>query len=260
VIIGGAGPGSGRALSRRFAREGCRIVISDIDEEGGWALADSIRSEGGKAMFRLSDTSGLDSIRELFRVAERKFGGVDIMVHNASAPYRPDGSLLHWIDTLKVDLLGALMATEVAIEAMERRGGGSIVLFSSTSAIGHGYKPSASAAYDIAKAGVVRLATMMAPLEERLNIRVNCIAPDWIAVPEVRAFWDPLTPEQRRMVGAPQRLTSVEEIAEAVVRLSTDENLSGRVMVWWSDEEAGLIPACDPGYNRLEPYPIRVAD
>jgi len=63
-----------------------------------------------------------------------------------------------------------------------------------------------------------------------------------------------LTPEQRRAGGVPATLTTLDEIAGAVLRLITDEALSGRVLVWWSGQPPGLIPLGDPGYASLEPF------
>jgi NAD(P)-dependent dehydrogenase (short-subunit alcohol dehydrogenase family) len=89
-------------------------------------------------------------------------------------------------------------------------------------------------------------------LGPRDQIRVNCLAPGWIASEQVRAYWEPLTAEQRKARGAPSRLLTLDEVAGAVFRLATDESLSGRVMVWWSEDEPRLIPFGDRGYERLE--------
>jgi len=174
-------------------------------------------------------------------------------VNNASAPYRPGEPLEHWLDTVQTDLLGALYGTRLAIDAMRRRGGGAIVNISSTSALGHGRrKPGGSPAYDVAKVGVLRLTTMLGWLYEREHIRVNCLAPDWIATEELRAYVDSLTPEQREQEGVPATLTTLGEIADAVTRLATDESLAGRVLVWWSDDRPRFLPWGDPGYTALE--------
>lgn len=136
-------------------------------------------------------------------------------------------------------------------EAMRRRGGGAIVNFGSTSAVGHGRKHSSSAPYDAAKAGIARLTTTLAWRREE-NIRVNCIVPDWVATEEVKSYVDSLPAEERAPNGVPEVLTTVDEIAGAVLRRATDETLAGRVMVWWSGEKAGLIPLGDLGYEKLE--------
>jgi NAD(P)-dependent dehydrogenase (short-subunit alcohol dehydrogenase family) len=173
-------------------------------------------------------------------------------VNNASAPYPPQGPLKRWFDAIQVDLLGAMWGTLHGIEAMRRRGGGAIVNIGSTSALGHGRKHSNSPGYDVAKAGVTRLTTTLAWLREQENIRVNCLVPDWVASPEVQTYFDSLTPEQRKAQGVPAVLTRLDEIAEAVVRLVTDESLAGRILVFASGREPRLIPWEDPGYAALE--------
>jgi len=86
------------------------------------------------------------------------------------------------------------------------------------------------------------------------NIRVNCLAPGWIATDEVRLYWETLTPPERIECGAPSRLLSVDQISDAVVRLAADRSLMGRVLVWWSeDEEPRLIKWGDRGYCEFEP-------
>jgi hypothetical protein len=93
---------------------------------------------------------------------------------------------------------------------------------------------------------------MLASLGPTDHIRVNCIVPDWVAVPELKAYFDSLTPEQRRADGVPSRLTTLDEISAAVVKLAADESLSGRVLVWWSEDSPRLIAWGDPGYVTLE--------
>jgi NAD(P)-dependent dehydrogenase (short-subunit alcohol dehydrogenase family) len=178
---------------------------------------------------------------------------LDVLVNNASAPYRPADPLGHWLEAVQVDLLGAMYTTLAGISAMQRGGGGAIVNIGSTSAMGHGRKHSGSPAYDVAKAGVTRLTTTLGWLADRYKIRVNCLVPDWVATPEVKSFFDALTPEERREKGVPAALTTLDEIADTIVQLATDETLAGRVVVWWSGEPRRLIPLGDPGYARLDP-------
>jgi NAD(P)-dependent dehydrogenase (short-subunit alcohol dehydrogenase family) len=125
-----------------------------------------------------------------------------------------------------------------------------IVNIGSTSALPHGN--SKAPGYDVAKMGVIRLTTALGWLGEREGIRVNCLVPDWVASPEVKAYFETLTPEQRKRGGVPDVLTSLEEIADAVVELVSDDKLAGRVMIWWSGQPRRLIRVGDPGYERLE--------
>ncbi|PYR67964.1 MAG: hypothetical protein DMF88_11040 [Acidobacteria bacterium] len=228
-------------------------MVSDILESGARDTVRRITSEGGQAVAFKTDVRVEEEVRSLIAFSETTFGGLDVIVNNASAPYRPGEPLEHWLDTVQTDLLGALYGTRLAIDAMRRRGGGAIVNISSTSALGHGRrKPGGSLAYDVAKVGVLRLTTMLGWLYEREHIRVNCLAPDWIATEELRAYVDSLTPEQREQEGVPATLTTLGEIADAVTRLATDESLAGRVLVWWSDDRPRFLPWGDPGYTALE--------
>jgi NAD(P)-dependent dehydrogenase (short-subunit alcohol dehydrogenase family) len=255
IVTGSGGPGCGRAVARRLARDGCAVVVSDIKDTGAAETLRLIEADGGRAALQHANVRVESEVETLIAFAERTFGGLDIVVNNASAPYRPGEPMEHWTEILEADLLGPMNAVLYARPALRRRGGGVIINFGSTSAVGHGYKHCPVAAYDVAKAGVMRLTTALAVLQKSEGIRVNCIVPDWVATPEVKEYWDALTPEQRREQGVPAVLTSLDEIADAVVELITDERLAGRVMVSWSGKQRALIPVGDPGYARLEVTP-----
>lgn len=257
VIVTGAGAnGCGRAIARRFAKDGAAVVVSDINPDGGQETVRRIEAEGGRAVFLQANVRVEEQVRHLIGFAEKTFGGLSVLVNNASGPYRPAEPLEYWMDTVETDLLGTMYATRCAIDAMRRGGGGAIVNMSSISAVWHGRgKKGGTPAYDLAKAGVIRLTTGLGWLGETERIRVNCLAPGWIASEEVRSFWEAMTPAQRAEQGAPSRLLELDEVADAVVRLATDESLYGRVMVWWSDDSPGLIPWGDRGYANLDKLP-----
>ena len=252
IVTGAGGGGSGQAEALRLAREGVSVVVNEINEAGGRETVRLIETNGGCAAFFRADVGNQQEVRALIQFAETTFGGLDILINNASAPFGPQGPLEHWFDAIQVDLLGAMWGTFHAIEAMRRRGGGAIVNIGSTSAIGHGRKHSKSPGYEVAKAGVIRLTTTLGWLQEKEKIRVNCLVPSWVATPEVKTFWEGMTTQQRLEWYAPDTLISLSELAGAVIRLITDEALAGRVMVWWNGEPPRLIPAGDPGYAALE--------
>ncbi len=255
VATGSGGGGGGRAIALRLAREGAAVMVSDVDESGGEETLRLLRSAGARAAFCRADVAREDEVRELFAKAEAEFGGVDLLVNNASAPFAPGAPMAEWLHTINVDLVGALHATRFAVEAMRRRGGGAIVNISSTSALCHGRRRPQGAAYDVAKVGLLRLTTALASLSETDNIRVNCLLPDWIATPEVKAYFDQLPPEQKGRDGVPVVLTSLDEIGDALVALAMNATLAGRALVIWSGGARGLIPFGDPGYASLEPEP-----
>lgn len=255
IVTGSGGVGAGRAIAWKFASEGAHVLVTDINEAGAHESGALIEASGGRATVYPADLTRENDVRALVAFAEERFGRLDILVNSASSGlFHPDQPLAFWNEIIAVDLLGTLWATRFAIEAMRRAGGGAIVNVSSTSALAHGRLGggNGSPSYDVAKIGVLRLTTMLGFLGAKENIRVNCIAPDWIAVPELQRYFDSLTPEQLRANGVPARLTSLDEIAAAVLKLATDESLYGRVLVWWSDDPPGLIAQGDRGYSALQ--------
>jgi len=252
IVTGAGGGGCGRVIARRLAREGCRVVVSDIDECGAQETVRLIASEKGQAISVRCDVSREEDLKNLFAVAEKTFGGVDIVVNNAG-PGHGAGPLDDWLETIEATLLSAMCGTLLGIEALRRRGGGAIVNVGSTSALGHGRKHSPWPAYDIAKAGVMRLTTTLGFLKERENIRVNCLVPAWMASEEVAAYVNSLgSAQEREARGVPKTLITLDQAADAVIRLITDESLAGRLYVYWNDEPPRLIADEDRGYSVFE--------
>jgi len=255
IVTGAGGNGCGRAIACHFAREGASVVIAELSEAGMRATASTIEAAGGRFATFPTDVGNESEVRALFAFAEKTYGGVDVLVNNASAAVFPEKSLDDWFANLRVDLLGAMYCTRHGIEAMRRRGGGAIVNIGSTSALPHGdvraHGPSASG-YNTAKAGVIRLTTTLTWIGAKEAIRVNCLVPHWIATDHIKAVVAGMTPEQRRDSAVPDVLITPDEVAEAVLRLATDKSLAGRIMVWFGGRPPQLIPFADPGYARLD--------
>jgi NAD(P)-dependent dehydrogenase (short-subunit alcohol dehydrogenase family) len=249
VVTGGGGSGCGRSIAARFAKDEARIVVSDIDEEGGLETVRGIERNGGRAAFFQADVRKESEVKRLVSFAEATFGGLSVLVNNASAPHG-DASMDSWMGSLETDLLGAMYATRWAIEAMRRGHGGAIVNIASISALWHGRNsPGGIPGYDVAKAGMIRMTTRLAALAETDDIRVNCLAPGWIATAEVLRYWQSLTPTERTARRVPARLLTTDQISDAVVRLAENRSLAGRVLVWWSEDEPRLITWGDRGYR-----------
>ena len=251
IVTGSGGGGTGRAVARRFAREGAAVVVTDVKEAGGEETVALIAAEGGRATFRQADVRNESEVRGLVDFAEKTFGGLDVLVNNASSP-DGYGLLTGWADAVNLEIMAPMYATLAAIEAMRRRGGGAIVNIGSTSALGHGRKHSSWPAYDVGKMAQMRLTTTLGRLRDSDNIRVNCLVPAWIASPGPKEYWESLTPDQRRERGVPETLLSLEEVADAILRLATDETLFGRIMVWWNGQPPKLIVPGDQGFGALE--------
>jgi len=254
VVTGAGGSGCGRAIAARFANAGALVVVSDINEAGGHDTVRLIEGRGGRAAFCRTDVRKESQVSDLISFAETTFGGVTVLVNNASAPHGGEG-IADWMEAVETDLLGTIYATRWAIEAMRRGGGGSIVNIASISALWHGRNtPGGFPGYDVAKVGMIRMTTRLASLAEKDNIRVNCLAPGWIATDEVREYWESLTPAERIECRMPSRLISVDLISEAVMRLAADRSLMGRVLLWWSEDEPRLIKWGDRGYREFEAF------
>jgi len=257
IVTGGGGSGCGRAIATTFAERGAAVVVSDINDAGGQETVRLIEQRGGRAAFLHADVGNELQVEKLIQFAESKFGSLSVLVNNASSPHPASEGLAGWIGSLQTDLLGAIFASRWAIEAMRRSGGGSIVNLSSISALWHGRKtPGGFPGYDVAKAGVIRLTTGLAKDVAKDGIRVNCLAPGWIASDGPRQYWESLTPAERQERGVPSRLLATQEIAEMVLRLASDESLNGRVVLWWSEDPPRLIQWGDRGYRDAAEFPL----
>jgi NAD(P)-dependent dehydrogenase (short-subunit alcohol dehydrogenase family) len=246
ALITGAGYGIGRAIARRLAEERALVVVNDIDGARGAETVSMIENENGTAVFVDADVGSEEGVRRMISFAEDAFGGLDILVNNAAneiqPPFYPSASTDTWRRTLDVCLYGTMIATQKAIRSMNERGGGAIVNLSSMA--GAGFTPQDSPEYAAAKAGIMRLTATLAPLKERLNIRVNCIAPNWVATEKVRSYVPHLTASQRAAWYCPsiEDMARPEDIAGAVEYLISDDSLAGRVMLCDERDSRWLIP------------------
>jgi len=257
IVTGGGGSGCGRAIAAAFADRGASVIVSDINEDGGLETVRFIEQRGGRAWFFTADVRSEPQVRNLVEFAESRFGRLSVLVNNASSPHPESEGLAGWIGSLQTDLIGTICAARWAIEAMRPAGGGSIVNISSISALWHGRKtPGGFPGYDVAKLGVIRMTTGLAKEVEKDGIRVNCLAPGWIATDGPRQYWESLTPSERKECGVPAKLLATRDVAEMVVRLASDESLNGRVVLWWSEDPPRLIEWGDRGYSHAVEFPL----
>ena len=246
ALITGAGAGIGQAVARRFAHEGAAVVVADIDEEAGTSTVDEIESRGGRVAFARVDVASEADAFRMVTLAEDEFGGLDVLVNNAGGvtePFFPEGEPEHWGGAIDLNLRGVMLGIHFGVRAMQRRGGGAIVNISSMGGIG--FQPYDLPEYGAAKAGVVRLTASLGTLQERMNVRVNCICPGWVDTPASRRTRARMTPEERRTL-VPPVLLLPEEIAEAALMFVEDDSMAGRVMIWQEGEPWHIIPRDAP--------------
>ena len=193
AIVTGAARGLGKAISQLLAKEGAKVVVTDVLEDGGKEVAEEIRREGGGAVFIKHDVASENSWSEVIEKTMSEFGKLDILVNNAGVMLIKEienTSLEEWRWLMSINLDGVFLGTKHAIGAMKKSGGGSIVNISS--AVGLIGTADDTAAYSTSK-GAVRLFTKAAAMEcskagHNYNIRVNSVHPGVIETPMVASM------------------------------------------------------------------------
>ena len=250
ALVTGAGAGAGAAIAFAFAEAGLRVVVSDIDYALAGTVAADIRTRGGQALAHRCDVASEDQVVALIERAQRDFGALTCVVNNAG-PFLADDPLDHWHRVVSANLLGTLLVTRHAITAMQGRGG-SIVNGAACSGLGFG--AAEQPAYAAAKAGIMRFTAAMAFAHQDHGVRVNCVAPDWIATDHRLAWADGLEAEQKAALGVPDVMNSPEDLARWVVDLAQRSDCAGRIMVCRSGQPPQLLPFGDPGFSGLEGF------
>ncbi len=195
ALITGGGTGIGKAVARRLVASGAKVVINGRRADTLDQAALEIDGSGKNVVSVAGDISSPATSRGMIEAAQKKFGGVDILINNAGI-FKPAPFLEHTEDDvsryLDIILKGTFFASQAAIPSMQKRGGGAIVNVGSMWAIqAIGLTP--SSAYSAAKAGVHALTRNLAIEFAKDRIRVNTVAPAVVETPVYDTF---LTPEQ----------------------------------------------------------------
>ncbi|MDJ0785340.1 MAG: SDR family oxidoreductase [Myxococcota bacterium] len=177
AIVTGAGGGIGEAYAKGLAGQGARVVVAEIDKEGGSRVAEEIRAAGQEALFIEVDVGSPESCDAMAERVVSELGGVDFLVNNAAifGDMKLDSLLRvdwdYYQRFMNVNQNGALLCTRACFRSMRSRGGGAIVNQSSTASwMGAGY-------YGLAKLAMNGLTHCLARELGAQNIRVNAIAP-----------------------------------------------------------------------------------
>jgi NAD(P)-dependent dehydrogenase (short-subunit alcohol dehydrogenase family) len=221
AIVTGAASGIGRATALRFAQEGAKVVVADINTAGASACAELIHQQGGTASFVTTDVAREGDIQGMIQTAVTLYGGLDILHNNAywtEARTAQETTLDNWQRTIDVTLRSVWLTAKAATPHLQARGGGVILNTASVqSVVGvPGY-----AAYQAAKGGVMALTRALA-LELAPRIRVVAILPGAIDTPAVRIS-ENITVDQLVKDIPLRRLGKPEEIAATAAFLASDE-------------------------------------
>lgn len=245
ALVTGGGLGLGRAAALMLAREGAKIVVTDVNDKEGAKVADEIVDAGGEAMFLHHDVAKEADWDRVVRATVERFGGLRILVNNAGVALSADvehTSLEEWRWLMSINLDGVFLGTKRAIEAMKPTGGSIINLSSIEGLVGDANL----AAYNASKGGV-RIFTKSAALycaKAGLNIRVNSIHPGYI--------WTPMVEEYLSKQPDPAAAKALVEGMHPVNHLGEPDDIAYGVLYLASDESkfvTGAELVIDGGYT-----------
>jgi NAD(P)-dependent dehydrogenase (short-subunit alcohol dehydrogenase family) len=180
AFITGAASGIGAGTAKRFAQEGARIVVADMQQQEGERVCGEIARAGGEALYVECDVSDAESVKRAIERTVERFGRLDIVFANAgiNGVWTPIDELEpdEWDRTIDINLKGTYLTIHFAVPHLKKGGGGSIIITSSVNGTRTFSNPGASA-YSTSKAGQVALMKMVALELGQHNIRCNAVCP-----------------------------------------------------------------------------------
>ena len=226
ALVTGGSSGIGAASAARLAAEGARVLIADIDDEGGERVMRAIREAGGVAYYLHVDVTDRASVRRMVHAAEKTLGGLAILFNNAmtnpTANFTEDE---RWDLMIESGLSAYWAAATEAAPILGRSGHGAIVNNASIAGARIGID-FASEAYSSAKAGVVGLTRKLAKRFGPIGVRVNCICPGIIETPRWKSpdLVEPKFAKRWRQMAPLGRFGRTEEVASLVFFFASDES------------------------------------
>ncbi len=225
ALVTGGGSGIGRAAILLLARDGAKVLVSDIADESGNETVQAVKKAGGEAAFVRTDVSNPDDCRKMVEAALSQFGRLDIAVNNAGiggesntvADYSVEG----WQKVISINLNAVFYCMKFQIPAMLKNGSGSIINMASIlGTVGFPNSP----AYVASKHGVVGLTKAAAVEYANQGVRVNAIGPGFIQTPMIQQLEaDKQANEMLVSLHPIGRLGKAEEVAELIIWLASDK-------------------------------------
>ncbi|MGE0421501.1 MAG: SDR family NAD(P)-dependent oxidoreductase [Reyranellaceae bacterium] len=245
-IVTAAGSGMGRAGAIRFAKEGAKVGVVDIDQAAVDAVVKEIETAGGKAIGIACDLRQDDNARRIVRETAKAFGGLDFVWNHLGHPGPASVEGMDWKDfdlAVDLNLRSQIVTTEAALPEIKARGGGGSLLFTaSTSGLqGSVFSP----IYSAVKFGVVGFVRALSKRVAKDGVRVNAICPGSVDTPMLRVFV--ARPDQQSTQGRdPEELVKLRAGANAMGRPARPEEIANAALFLLSDEASFITGAALP--------------
>lgn len=255
IIVTGAASGIGRASARMFAREGAKVVIADVAEEGLAETLQLIKDAGGEAIAQPTDAGNEEAVKALVAKAVDTFGSLDGFYANAGISGGGDPlfetSVELFTEVLRVNLIGPFLAIKHAGPIMAKAGKGAIVCTASVAGLRSG---AGGTAYSASKAGVINLVTTAAWQLSGTGVRVNGICPGLIETGMTKPTFDYARAKGSEhkigQLNPTRRYGNPDEIASVALFLMSDDA---------SYVDGQVIPTCGGLSASLPIVPPRTA-
>lgn len=228
ALVTGSARGIGKAIALKFAHEGARVALNDINDESLKEAAREIQKVGReKAIYKKADVSKSEEVEELTQYVVEKLGVIDILVNNAAIsriiPFLDTSEKL-WDRMMEVNLKGVFLCCKTVIPGMIRKGGGKIINMSSQS----GKRGSAwHAAYCVSKFGIIGLTQSLALELAPYKINVNAVCPGVVFTP----LWDEQASNHARRRGIDKKQVKEDLVKKIPLgRLGTPEEVANLVL------------------------------
>ncbi|MCH7841851.1 MAG: SDR family oxidoreductase [Chloroflexi bacterium] len=227
ALVTGGGSGIGRATSLAYAQEGARVVVADVNVEGGEETVQLIKEAGGEAILVHADVAKPEDTQAMVAQAVEAFGSLDCAFNNAGISGGTDRRLTadyleeDWDRVVGINLKGVWLCMKAEIPQMLKQGGGAIV---NTASVAGLVAITGTVAYIAAKHGVTGLTKAAALEYAKSGIRVNAVCPGYIQTPMVQGIFVENEGFEERVASRHPigRLGEPSEIAAAVIWLSSD--------------------------------------
>ena len=228
ALITGGSSGIGAATSRLFASEGAKVIIVDIDDAAGEALAEALTEAGFEAAYIHADVSKATDCEAMIAFAEKHYGQLNILFNNAGIMHSSDDNAQVteedvWDLTMDINAKGVFLGCKYGIPALKRAGGGSVINTASFVALLGAATP--QIAYTASKGAVLSMTRELAVIHARENIRVNALCPGPLKTELLMKFLNTEEKKQRRLVHIPiGRFGEADEMAKAALFLASDDS------------------------------------